>query len=299
MKAAVISRLAAHDPEASATLEARSANKLRQLYINPAYGWEISGKLARARRPFPETVSGRDEWLFRAYMMCLDPVTHHDHDVESAYFLSREPTTAATLKAMLMTGLGDPVPAHLSRVAEAAGIPRSTVEAFEILFFNVLDRCKDGLYISNIVYPEGRQVEFEEDYFATTPVSDLILRAGYNHRDIELVGRLAGMGEDEDPAQPGARRDLEAELEKRFMANGLVMAYCNLLNHRNAGMQRVWALLTASGQRRNNAQAQAQAQGAEAPEDHDLAAELALALARAAPLRDPGPEEPQPPSRPG
>jgi hypothetical protein len=56
------------------------------------------------------------------------------------------------------------IDAHLALVAEVTGIPRLTVEAFEILFFNVLDSHQDGLYLSNWAYPRGRLVEFDEDY---------------------------------------------------------------------------------------------------------------------------------------
>jgi hypothetical protein len=138
-------------------------------------------------------VLGRDHWLFRAYMMHLNPSAYHDPDVDAAYYLSQQATTSAKLKAMLIAGLSEPVDAHLDIVAEKTGISRRTVEAFEVLFFNVLDRHEDGLYLSEIVYPEGRQVEFAENYFESAPISDLLLRAAYNHRDVDLVAHLSGL----------------------------------------------------------------------------------------------------------
>ncbi len=148
---------------------------------------------------------------------------------------------------MLMTGLGDPIDTHLNLVAEKAGIPRPTVEAFEILFFNVLVRHQDGLYLSSLAYPDGRLVELDEDYFGTTPVTDLLLRAAYNYRDIDPVSRLASMD------STACLRDLsalhaggaEAELEKKMVGNALLMAKLGLLNQRSVGIQRATTMLAA------------------------------------------------------
>ena len=152
------------------------------------------------------------------------PVIDPRHgDVETAFQISQQPCLSAKLKAMLMTGLGHPIDAHLHLVAEVTGIPRRTVEAFETLFFNVLDRHQDGLYLSSLAYPGGRPVEFDEDYFETTPIADLILRAAYNHRDIELISRLAGMTEADCKKELTALRSREAELEARIVGNALLL----------------------------------------------------------------------------
>ncbi len=168
------------------------------------------------------------------------------------------------------------------------------MEAFEILFFNVLDRHEDGLYLSHIVYPEGRLVEFDENYFANTPDCDLILRAGYNHRDVDLVAQLVGMGDSSYVTELGARRDHEAELERQFMGNALVMGQSGLLNQRSAGMQRAVALLAARRSSRSN-----DAQRADSPASHDEGAELAASLAALDPLTEAGRQDLQAIARPG
>ena len=104
----LIQRLARQNP-ANAFGMARSSDLLRQVYRDPAVGWHVARSFARASMTFPETVIGRDHWLFRAYMMCLNPSAYHDHDVGAAYHISQQATTSAKLKAMLVAGLGAPV----------------------------------------------------------------------------------------------------------------------------------------------------------------------------------------------
>ncbi|MEY3894551.1 MAG: hypothetical protein RLZZ214_70 [Verrucomicrobiota bacterium] len=279
VNAKLVERLARLEPRDSLGI-AQDAGDFVQIHSNSAFGWHIARAFARARLRFPVTVIGRDHWLFSAYLMHLDPVAYRRGDIETAFQISQQPGLSAKLKAMLMTGLGDPIDAHLNLVAEKTGIPRLTVEAFEILFFNVLDRHQDGLYLSSLAYPDGCLVELDEDYFETTPIADLILRAAYNHRDIELVSRLAGMTEADCKKELTALRNLEAKLEARIFGNAQLIAQTGLLNQPSVGLQRATQLL-ASGRSRKSKTAEAESQT-----PHDIAGELAAALAAIPPITD-------------
>ena len=259
---------------------AEAARAFVQIYSNPAVGWRIAQFYGRTKTPFPITVIGRDHWLFSAYLMHLDPVAYRSSAVETAFEISQQPGLSAKLKAMLMTGLGDPIDAHLSLVAEMTGIPQDAVDAFEILFFNVLDRHQDSAYLSEIVFPESRIVEQAEDYIGTTPVADLILRAAYNHRDIDLVLRLAGMTEADCRKECTALRNSEAKLEARIFGNALLIAQTGNLNQPGGGLQRATDLL-ASVRSRKSKPAEVENQ-----KPHDIAGELAAALAAIPPLTD-------------
>lgn len=279
VNAKLVERLARLEPRASSGI-AQEAGAFVQVHSDPAFGWNIARAFARARMTFPVTVIGRDHWLFSAYLMHLDPVAYRRSDVETALQIFQQPGVSGKLKAMLMAGVGHPVDAHLNLVAEKTGIPRRTVDAFEILFFNVLDRHQDGLYLSSLAYPDGRLVELDEDYFETTPIADLILRAAYNHRDLELVLRLAGMSEADRKKELTALRDREAKLEARIFGNALLIAKLGILNQPSVGLQRATQLL-ASGRSRKSKPAQAESQT-----PHDIAGELAAALAAIPPLTD-------------
>ena len=290
MNAKLVERLARLEPRDSHG-SAQPANAFCQIHLNPAFGWHIARAFARARVRFPETLLGRDHWLFRAYMMQLNPSAYPDPHVDEACHLSQR-AISSSLKAMLIAGLGEPVSGHLDIVAQKLGISRRTVEAFEILFFNVLDRHQDGLYISHIVYPEGRQVEFDEHYFETASNSDLLLRAAYNHNDIGLVEHLSGIF-NTYVNDLGARRDSEAELEKQLMGNELIMAHCGLLNQRSVGLQHVLKLLAASRSPRNKAMA------VESTTDDLTSSALAAAIDSVAPITDTDHQDAQAASRPG
>lgn len=288
----LVEQLARLEPCASSEI-ADQALAVVQVYINSALGWHISRAFARARLRFPLAMPGRDQWVFSAYLMHLDPVAFHRREVETAFRISQQAGLSGKLKAMLMAGLGSPVDAHLNLVAEKTGIPRRTVEAFEILFFNVLDRHQDGLYLSNLAYPEGRQVELDEGYLETTPIEDLILRAAYNYRDIDLVLRLAGMTEADCMKELTALRDGEAELEARIFGNALLIAQTGNLNQPSVGLQRATQLLT-SGRSRKDKPAELDSQT-----PHDIAGELAAALAAIPPITDADHREMNVMARPG
>lgn len=255
-----------------------TSSTLRQVYLTPEYGWEFACGCADARVTFPLSVDGREKWLFRAYLLRLAPATYPCRAVKDAHQIRQSPSLSAKLNAMLMAGLGRPVEEHLSLVSEKTGIPKPTVEAYEVLFFNVLDRPRDGLYISHIVYPDTRLVEYDVDYFDKTPIADLLLRAAFNHREIDLVLRLTGMTNVACRQELATLGEQEKQLETSIISNASLMAQLGLLNQRSTGLDRATKLLAAKG---------VSSSSASSPEPqvpHDIAGELAAALAAMQPL---------------
>lgn len=294
VNAKLVERLARLEPRDSSGI-AKEADAIVQIHSNSAFGWRIARAFARARLTFPVTVIGRDHWLWNAYLMHLDPVAFRHGDVETAFQISRQPSLSGKLKALLMAGVGAPVDAHLNLVAEKTGIPRRTVEAFEILFFNVLDRPQDGLYLSSLAYPAGRLVEFDEDYFATTAVADLLLRTAYNYRNIDLIKHLAGLDAASLVTELFALREsgAEAEVEKQIMGNALVMAKAGLLNQRSPGIQRATTLLAVKRPPPDKAN------DAAGQDPYNISDELAAALVAIPPITDADRQEMRAASRPG
>jgi len=281
-------------------LERRSADSLSkqatafvQLHTDAAFGWHIASIFARGREPFPVTVTGRNRWVFTAYLALLNPGAHVSREVEDALQIFQDPGASAKLKALLITGLGQPIDDHLSLVAERTGYPKRTVEAFEILFFNILDRHHDGLYLSDIVYPETRAVELADACFETTPVEDLLLRVAYNRRDIELVLHLAGMTDADRRKELRSLRDSEQELTSQIMGNALLMAKMSMLNQPSAGMAKATALLAASHKQPNKTD------DSEPQEPHDIAGELNAYLASVPPITEADRRDQRAVARPG
>ena len=242
-------------------VHARAANSFIAQYARPAFGWHSAVTFAQAKAPYPVPLVGRDHWIYRAYLMQLDADKFFDKAVSMAWHLQHhqegEVSLASKLQAMILsykcssTDHGDKTRllyAHLRYISDFLGIPYDVVEAYEMLFFNVLDRKDDAFFIANEVYPDTRFVEFQETYFTHTSLRDLVRRAGYNHRDTQMTAYLLGIGDRKFISELASRPDREEELSKHFMGNGLIMARANLLNHRSIGLSRATTLMAAARQ---------------------------------------------------
>lgn len=224
-------------------------------YSNLAYGWHVANQFAWHRKTFPQVMMRRDYWVFRAYLMMLDPVRNYDENVAEAFHFanlkSSESGMGNAMQALILSGFRDkkssPVQ-QLRAVANRTGIPFETVEAFETLFFNIIDRHEDALYIANAIYPNHRIVELDDAYFDNTPIGDLIKRAGYNYQDMDLTSYLIGMGDRSYIAKLAASDSREAELGKHIMGNGLILTQTGLINQRSIGLSRATTLMAASRQ---------------------------------------------------
>lgn len=273
MNAKLVEQLARfhHRNDRELTQKARAFIRVQ---CDPAFGWSMAKEYARKRERFPITMHGRDHWVFVAYMTLLRSRNYADRHVEDAFHIANQPGMCAKLKAILICGLGTPAKDHIKLVAEKTGIHANTVEAFEILFFNVLDRADDQAYLSEIVYPETRAVEKAENYFKKTPIADLMLRAAYNHRDLDVVVKMTGMPEAECRKECRTISDMMNKLASQVTSNAIVTAELGLINQPGVAMQRAIQLMKPGRQPLD------QSSDVNAENSHDLSAELSAALAQ-------------------
>jgi hypothetical protein len=228
-------------------------NRFLAKYVSPSFGYYIALQFANRKLPFPVCLMGRDQWVYKAYLMKLDPIKHFNHNIAEAYHLSSfvkdAPNLGQQLRALLLS-FSDTASteSHIHSVHQQTKVPLATVDAFEILFFNVLDRREDSFYLAREVYPETRMVEFDENYLKNSTASDLLKRVAYNHRNMDLTAYLSGLGDHTYLRKLAASDDREADLTRYLMGNGLILAHSNLLNQRSIGMSRVSSLLAASRQ---------------------------------------------------
>ena len=271
MDARTIDILASLDPEAlipkvragevAANLEGSPLHKQAEVqflsnYTKLNFGWYIAGQFSMRRQMFPITMLRRDYWVFRAYLMRLDPWTNYDKHIAEAYHIAC-PTRGmidlgTPVKALMMAYKDDHPIIFLESLARRTGLPYQTIEAFEALFYNVLDRREDALYIAKEVYPHSRLVEFDDSYFNNSAMGDLLKRAGYNYRDIDLTSYLIGMGDRSFMSKLAASENREAELSMHIMGNGLLLTRAHLLNQRSVGLSRASTLMVASRQSGSN-----------------------------------------------
>lgn len=201
----------------------------RRTYNRPDCGWVVVELLCAANMKFPIFPEGKINRLFQARLWKMWPDQYGDHPsiapVRHAHSLHADGANLATrtiLNAALMAK-----DATIEKVAAALGLPEKTIEAYEALFFNVLDRRDDALYLRNIVYPESRLVELCDNYLEETSLDVLLLRIGYNS-GLEAVLYAAGLKD--NPTANMTATEAAAALEQAIMSTGCGLAGAGLLN---------------------------------------------------------------------
>lgn len=199
------------------------------LYSLTDFAWRFAGISAKHDIPIPGFVAESDEILWRAYLYNVNPRTYRDQHIIAAMELNhdRSGDMAGKLKALLMARDSSP-----SLVARHCGLHERTVRCYEQLFFNVYDRRDEALYVSRILYPDGRVSEFLPDYIDRVPHGTLMMRGAHNNgiRDaLHMAGMTNTLGDAMSSAQ--SAKDLEGVL----MATGYLMAKNGWINADNAG----------------------------------------------------------------
>ena len=263
MNATTIDRLAAADPtdpqrtvgSLSRTLDINHplVTKFSHRYANPAFGWYIAGKFAAVNRTFPVSLYNNDAWVHKAWAMRMRPDRCYDQHVAEAFAIARLPylrMLGEMLRASILSSCTRPNDRHnqVRGVAESTGISVYTISAFEALFYNVYDRASDHAYLANVVYPESRFVEMQEGYTKNAEMTDLLKRASYNHRDLQMTLFLAGVGDATYLSKLAERPDREQLLAKQIIGNALVLSYAGMLNQPSIGMSRGQSLMVATRQ---------------------------------------------------
>ena len=198
-------------------------------YMRPDCGWFVVERLCAANMAFPIFPEGKINRLFQARLWKMWPDLYGDHPsiapVIHAHSLHADGSNLAT-RAVLNAAL-IAKDATIETVAAALGLPEKTVEAYEVLFFNVLDRRDDAMYLCKIVYPNHRLVELCDNYLEETSLDVLLLRIGYN-RGLEAVLYAAGLKD--NPTADMTATEAAAALEQAILSTGCGLVGAGLLN---------------------------------------------------------------------
>ena len=267
MNSHTIDLLTAYDPEAAtprgvtmSMVRSRAPGSLVHVeksasfisrYCRAAFGWHIAKQYAKYRIKFPIPMQGRDMWVLRAYLMLVNPVEFFDIHIADAFHLNQmtRPSFSTDLKALIMSVKDtQTTDEHLNQMASMTGIHRDTLEAFEVLFFNFLDRREEGMILAKSIYPTTRLVEYDDAYFKSTPAGAILIRAGYNNKDTDLTGYLMGLSDSTYLSKLAASDNREVELAKHLASNGLLLSRLNLLNQPMVGLTRATTLMAAARQ---------------------------------------------------
>lgn len=158
-------------------------------YISPDFGWNAAMSLYRFGLHRNGFFDGRSQWIHIA-AICLERGLDRESPdprlsaVQWAWKIRHD----TKLQAMRHTLEGALVIADATREGTAAslGMPLDVVEAYETLFWNVIDRSADLTYLQTIVYPEGRLEEVISGFIHRANMDKLLRRLGYNSGIVDL-----------------------------------------------------------------------------------------------------------------
>lgn len=196
-------------------------------YKDLSLGWKCSRLLANSNTPFPCFIYGEDLWLFKAYLYCLDNKRFFNRHVAEARGLASNQMqrSCEAINALLISSDVD-----CKYIADRTSIHVDTIKAYEKLFFNIVDRQNDYMFIKNVVYPDGRMVEMFDDYLKNEDLGRILLRTGYNNgaeHVLHFAGFKSGLLN-----TLASGNTMPAQLEALFMANGYLLARNGWLNQR-------------------------------------------------------------------
>jgi hypothetical protein len=229
------------------------------------FGWQLVRTLADHHIPFPGgLIVGDDEMLFRAYMYRINQKRYSSPAISHAMAITAP--SMNSVRAGLEGCLLAPA-ATVESAAKMTKLHRDTVAAYEKLFFNVLDRKDDVMYLQRIVYPHGRMVELMDNYLQQTALTDLCRRAGYNNGAEDV---MFFMGASSTALEALLQAASAKQLESMIMAFGLLLA-------RNGGMNQQSALPALNNAKQLLAAGKL---GGEVNQEHALSSNLSETLRR-------------------
>ena len=192
-------------------------------YSEPNFAWKAAELLAKTDCMLPIFPHGSDRWFYRCWLLLKDTSGQkHNEDfdpIREAFVFNQLPEhrpTKELLNALLLCP-----GSSTRRVAEVLNIEEDVVEAYECLFFNVIDRRADSLFLRNHVYPDTKMEEMVKGYFEKANLGQVLLRLGYNYT-MEDVLHFAGVRQT-SYREGVTEAQAFAEFQKQTMANGCIM----------------------------------------------------------------------------
>ena len=188
------------------------------------FGWKFCKICADHQVPLPMIRHRADDVLYRAWLYLVNPTAGRDPVLKQALALTTPEmhSVRTTIKALLLSRGAD-----IQTVAAMAQMDPRVVSMFEKLFFNVLDRKEDILYLQHILFPEGRTVELNEKYLTQETPERLLLRSGRRNGADDV---LYWSGASESAMDALALTKSTSQLENMMTGFGLLLAKHGGLN---------------------------------------------------------------------
>lgn len=187
-------------------------------YSDPAFGFKFVRTLVQHDLPLPAQLDGDDEILFRAYLYLCNPGVYRDELVIGALAMTAPAMRSSESKLQALLVAKDATP---ERVGAILGLPPRFVRTYELLFFNILDRKDDAMYLNQLIFPNGRIDEYFDSYLEGSSMRSLMMRSGIDNG----IDEAAFMGGFNRSLVDGISAAQSAkQLEAIMMAQGYIMA---------------------------------------------------------------------------
>ena len=119
----------------------------------------------------------------------------------------------------------------LEDIAKKLGVDVEIIWLYEKLFYNILDRRDEYMFITSLVYPEGRLEELDPRYSDRVSYGTLAKRAAFNNGAEDA---LVAAGFPSSFMSEGSAEDNSTRLESAMMANAYWLMRNGFGNSRNA-----------------------------------------------------------------
>ena len=200
-------------------------NRFALCYKDLSFGWHFIKSYSDLQYDLPCEVIDEHN-LVRAYNF----ERYDNRDIPLAQAIAIETSLPTNIKNTI-TSLFFSEGITIQAVAEITNFDEDTIRVYEELFFNVLDRKHEALFIAGLVYPETRAEELNPRYLQNVSNETLLRRVAYNN-GTESTLALAGFKD--TFLQFSDATSSTNKLESAIMSNAYFMAACGFLNSRDA-----------------------------------------------------------------
>ena len=197
-------------------------NTFAHTYKDLAFGWNFIRSLENKSKP--PTVT--ENYLVRAYNYLYNKARDPKLQQAEAFASILSPYYKDTINSLLFV---DGV--TLEDIGKKLGVDKEIIWLYEKLFYNILDRKEEYMFITSLVYPEGRLEEMDPRYADKVNYGTLAKRAAFNngHEDA-----LVAAGFPSSFMSEGSAEDNSSRLEGAMMANAYWLMRNGFGNSRNA-----------------------------------------------------------------
>jgi hypothetical protein len=218
--------------------------KFAEAYRDVAVGWHFALKMTKAGLELPGIFDYKDSAVCRAYWYMRGKSDPLMRTVVAIGRLEEFESVRQAINCYIVCrALGKPKDT-LKLIADKTQMSMEVINAYEKLFFNVLDRVNDDKFLRGVVYPKTRIVESDSSYLDTESVEGLLLRTAYNNGERQLQHML---GDRDIYVNQDEAKVFAEKLEATLMANGMFMAQNGFLSDgRNQAIRHARGLLAAA-----------------------------------------------------